>query len=722
MPQTMDECSLLNSDEARSLSAHPSRISTEDMELPSYSQDGSVSPSSPLASTTCYNRESGGREEAAPAYTSIDSQQRPNSYVYHNEEESPSQSDNHVHRLWLWETLSITIAALALAAIVITLVLHRDRPLPKWPSAITINALIAVFTAVFKACLMMPIAEGIGQLKWLWYQKSRPLRHMEQWDLASRGRLSCLLFYRFCRPQTLYVHSLFFGRIPLTCVYSGPWGSMLLIFVLKSQDLAVIGAILTIVAMAVDPFTQQVVQFHSCSTMVEGERATVPFSNNYTGYFWRAQSDMKMQSATYIGLIDPPANISAALKFECRTGNCTFPETDDGATFMSLALESQCTDIGKDVAFSTSTENFTDPVTGQEINPQTATMNAMLPTYKLQLSNYSSKVMQSGSRAPTGCPSHFLTQVAFLTVSRHWGYQGEPQDSHAFECEFYPAVNTYSANITNDVLFEQTLDSQRMDVWTQKYSYPQVLLMVNRTIREGKWHERTGTPDPSDENNVPMDIDLRDISCGSEIIWGATPEGLTDPSYNITWWPQDCIYLLDLDIAEDLSEAISSLLGTGALSYDYTTQRAKGDPWSVNLWNNNTLTLDTVQATMDGMTRSVTACLRQGDGISINMGPANGTVWEVQTCVGVNWQWLALPAGLLLLTMVFLVLTIIRTRSKQARVWKSSIFAVLFSGLDQEMRNADKPMGSLEEMKAAADKATVRLEDTKEGFRLVGQA
>lgn len=96
-------------------------------------------------------------------------------------------SDSCVQRLWLCEILSITAAALALATIVIILVLHRDHPLPKWLSAITINALIAVFTAIFKACLMMPVAECIGQLKWLWYQKSRPLSHIEQWDLASRG-------------------------------------------------------------------------------------------------------------------------------------------------------------------------------------------------------------------------------------------------------------------------------------------------------------------------------------------------------------------------------------------------------------------------------------------------------------------------------------------------------------------------------------------------------
>lgn len=102
----------------------------------------------------------------------------------------PSRRNGWLHRFWFWEVLSILGAVVALAAMVITLLLHQDKPLPKWPSAITINALIAVFSAILKACVVMPIAESISQLKWLWFQKARPLRHFEQWDLASRGTFS----------------------------------------------------------------------------------------------------------------------------------------------------------------------------------------------------------------------------------------------------------------------------------------------------------------------------------------------------------------------------------------------------------------------------------------------------------------------------------------------------------------------------------------------------
>ena len=61
---------------------------------------------------------------------------------------------------WLLEILSSCLAVVALMAIIVTLAVHNKRPLPQWPHAISINALIAVFTAIFKGCLLMPVAEG----------------------------------------------------------------------------------------------------------------------------------------------------------------------------------------------------------------------------------------------------------------------------------------------------------------------------------------------------------------------------------------------------------------------------------------------------------------------------------------------------------------------------------------------------------------------------------
>lgn len=182
------------SDDAQPLNTSPLQI-FEDIELRNQSLDGFTSSWSPPGSTTYHGEIPGGPGEADRAHTTPDSQYEQQYGTHHQSIRSRKQRENCIQLPWLWESLSIAVATLAITAIVITLILRRDRPLPDWPSAITINALIAVFTAIFKACLLMPITEGIGQLKWLWYQKPRPLRYMEQWDLASRGTSpsSCFL-------------------------------------------------------------------------------------------------------------------------------------------------------------------------------------------------------------------------------------------------------------------------------------------------------------------------------------------------------------------------------------------------------------------------------------------------------------------------------------------------------------------------------------------------
>ncbi|KAK8076328.1 hypothetical protein PG994_003600 [Apiospora phragmitis] len=102
----------------------------------------------------------------------------------------------------------------------------RRKPLPDWKYGITLNALVSVMSSVLKAAAVLPLAGGISQTKWLWYKEPRPLKEMETFDDASRG----------------------------------PWGALLLMLDFRPHYVASFGALLTLVAMAVDPFTQQVVQ------------------------------------------------------------------------------------------------------------------------------------------------------------------------------------------------------------------------------------------------------------------------------------------------------------------------------------------------------------------------------------------------------------------------------------------------------------------------------
>lgn len=159
--------------------------------------------------------------------------------------------------------------------------------------------------------------------------------------------------------------------------------------------------------------------------------------------------DPRAQSAIYNGLLDPPANVSSVLAFECRTGNCTLLSAEDGAAFLSLTLESRCADIQSKISISQCLRNLT-------FMPEPTMLECTsLSDYGITWDETGhflnrSVAIQSGYKDAQGWSSSFLSKVSFLMRHRQQQWAEDWRLSlHAFECEFYPVVNTYVANITN---------------------------------------------------------------------------------------------------------------------------------------------------------------------------------------------------------------------------------------------------------------------------------
>lgn len=199
---------------------------------------------------------------------------------------------------WSLEILSLITALLVLLAIVLLLSIRQEKPLPDWPSVLQVNSLVAIFSAAFKVALLYPIAEGISELKWIWYATPQPTSDFDRFDAASRG----------------------------------PFGSMKLLITHPRNLLTSFGAVITIFAIAIDPFTQQVVQFYSCTVPSHSSTATIPRTNNYSSFLEtgdgtplgvRAYVDSEMLGAICHGLLRPPTNSTATLSPYCSSGNCT---------------------------------------------------------------------------------------------------------------------------------------------------------------------------------------------------------------------------------------------------------------------------------------------------------------------------------------------------------------------------------------------------------------
>ena len=107
---------------------------------------------------------------------------------------------------------------------IIGLLFHlHDQSHNKWPPGLTI---ITILSKIASAALILPISEAIGQLKWTWFhgKKARDAFDFEIFDKASRGA----------------------------------WGSFMLLCRTKGKSLAALGAILTVLLLAIDTFFQQV--------------------------------------------------------------------------------------------------------------------------------------------------------------------------------------------------------------------------------------------------------------------------------------------------------------------------------------------------------------------------------------------------------------------------------------------------------------------------------
>lgn len=100
---------------------------------------------------------------------------------------------------WLFELSAWLISAIALAIIGIILSTTQEKPLPHWPLHITINAVISIMATLTKATILVPIAAGIGQLKWLWFKEPQCLNDIQVFDESSRGLLGSLKLLKMSR-------------------------------------------------------------------------------------------------------------------------------------------------------------------------------------------------------------------------------------------------------------------------------------------------------------------------------------------------------------------------------------------------------------------------------------------------------------------------------------------------------------------------------------------
>ncbi|KAL5438823.1 hypothetical protein PMIN06_010145 [Paraphaeosphaeria minitans] len=563
-----------------------------------------------------------------------------------------------VWKRWLLEIISWVLSALCMAGIGIMLTLYHDKNLPKWPLGLTLNAYISILSKVASAALLLPVSEALGQLKWSWFQgdNSKKMWDFEIFDNASRG----------------------------------PWGSFLLLVRTKGRSLAALGAAVTIFSLCLDPFFQQVVEYPEQWRLQENrgfiQRAIgynpLNAGSEFQNGLENLEYDNTIRGLTYNYFYNNGTapivfgkGVRSEVPLSCPHSNCTWPE------YETLGMQSECVDASDRLEFRCAKakldwlqEPYTDGVneatypngtscgywlmsdppllmTGYNIDENTNHSGEVLLTRSQPLIDIFSREFISGYQPQLNNSRNPLAHV--VTVSGH-GLEDIHQNKTpiAHECMISWTVLTMSSSYSEGGYIE--------DITKRA---------TNDTTVETPWL----TTRTYDEDGLFIGYDY--IYNEDVII-----KGVNDTIYRI----DNRTHLLAVSLFDDIFPNTYSVLNStdetkALLRYkEYNTI----SPYTRNL-TYNPFMYGNITTHLDRMTTSITNAVRA---YSRDTDMVSGLAFDLESIVVVRWPWLILPLGLLSLTAVFLLATIIRSAREGGKVYKTSAIATLLYGFNDDMQ------------------------------------
>ncbi|TVY68254.1 hypothetical protein Focb16_v002109 [Fusarium oxysporum f. sp. cubense] len=107
-----------------------------------------------------------------------------------------------------WQEIAWCVFATGLLAVLVGLLKTYDKkPGPEW--FVSLNAVVAAIATICRASMVIPVSEGLSQLKWNAFARSqRPLNDLKIFDQASRGPFGSLLLLSKTKGRLLGVSTI----------------------------------------------------------------------------------------------------------------------------------------------------------------------------------------------------------------------------------------------------------------------------------------------------------------------------------------------------------------------------------------------------------------------------------------------------------------------------------------------------------------------------------
>lgn len=442
------------------------------------------------------------------------------------------------------------------------------------------------------------------------------------------------------------------------------------------------GALITILSMAMDPFFQQIASYEP-GPVGSGNSSVIPsrrlFDAGLDSKYAHPQVPPAMRAAIYQGLFftgatnDTFAMSALAPRPNCASGNCTYPE------FETLAVCSKCANVTDRLfrnwtnEFGTDTYNWSLPNgfnTGgidvsdgdRVVMKASASYNATVLTAGFPLLNYSTiQIPDTFTDTEAEGPN------ATIAVS-------------AEECMLYWCVKKYRSSVVNGLLNETlvaTTSDGGDDVGALYHFKP---------------------PGSNASFEIPVDGLMN-----ATTTWGPTyPKGTINGTFLVNKNASNLITQFFKDTIEGEVTVNGDPNGDGHSTAPIVQRFQVGGLPSV---------FDMLALSMSTAVRGTGS-----DTANTAIGADNVTVTGLSTTtvtyIRVRWWWITLPVALEVATILLFAMTLLEAR--RMRVWKTSALAVMMHGVrEEELR--DEKVERCVDMEDVAMRKRVRLEKGVDG-------
>lgn len=187
---------------------------------------------------------------------------------------------------------------------------------------------------------------------------------------------------------------------------------------------------------------------------------------------------------------------------------------------------------------------------------------------------------------------------------------------------------------------------------------------------------------------------------------------MQSPAFNMT--SKDIVYNIPENVTKQLGYAVFSTLPSRI-----TYGEADNDGQFPGKWNFPQVAPYKTDSILGDIAEAMTNNMRAS---KTGTEQISGNAWTTENFVEIRWVWISLPGVVLLSTLAFVGITAFRSHKNQFPVWKSSALVTLLHGLTEEARERFDPKASPSEVEAISQKMRVRLSTHQDGNIRLGVA